>query len=699
MSKSTLTIMLPQEFQDHQYTERLDVVALHKQQLHAQLNNVAICKDEYGKVITTFGDLSWDCSRMVTTKNSSHRKIDFSEFQQYPDLLYELKLICYGWMFTRNLQYSSPTKMSTIIGRISGLKMSYRFLAEHSLSSIHELQDTLHWAKFLSFLEEQRKSAGTLTHILCAVQQARRLFPWLGYENIATTFSPISLSKKLCRPEATEREQTLAIPERLADTLLQHAVKMVETAWPYRARLSKTECLLQENYEAGEAAVNEKIRTGVWKWLDKDNGSAEFRHHFSKEAIYLAPRKAADIIAQQLSGYPDCPDRANGIWWYKYRSNILTACFVCCAAFSGMRESELFELTPDSYFSATYNRRTFHFLKAKTHKMGEKNTEWVVAPIVQKVISLVAALTEHLRTHILAHATTEREKALAHSLWLSLGRRSSKPKRIANWTLRLADYSRLVGLRITQEDYEQCVRDNPNSYERIKRNVLIGKYWKLSPHQFRRTLAFFTIKNRLGNAIAIKQQFKHLYLQMSEWYCEGGIPSRLHDIEIDVEFQKMIDVTGYEQITHKYWSWFNGKGILSGSHGKDIMKMRDDLPLVYRSWESLLKQVKEKRLTLHGTLHAYCKNGYDCDMGGVVNPAFCVDCGSHGSIIDEEQAKWWKNKHATLTRYLTDNPAASVAELTHCMTQIRAAEKVMSDFSVEFYAFQPGPGFKTYDQE
>ncbi|EHC2386707.1 hypothetical protein JTW12_002823, partial [Salmonella enterica] len=77
---------------------------------------------------------------------------------------------------------------------------------------------------------------------------------------------------------------------------------------------------------------------------------------------------------------------------------------------------------------------------------------------------------------------------------------------------------------------------------------------------------------------------------------------------------------------------------------------RDDLPLVYRSWESLLKQVKEKRLTLHGTLHAYCKNGYDCDMGGVVNPAFCIDCGSHGSIIDEEQAMWWKKKHASLAR-------------------------------------------------
>lgn len=697
MSKGTLAILLPHEFEDQQSPEVLDVVALYKQQKQSILDKVAICKDEYGGVIAKFGDTSWDCSRLVTTKNSSHRKIDFSEFQQYPVLLYELKLICYGWLFTRNVQYSVPTKMSTIIGRISGLKMSYRFLVEHGLTDIRALDNRQNWAKFLSFLEAQDKSAGTLTHILCAIQQARRLFPWLGYDCPDMSFSPTNLSKRLCRPEATEREQTLAIPERLADVLLHHAVDLVETAWPYRTRLGETERLLQENYEAGEQAVNEKIRTGLWRWLDIKNGSAEFRHRFAKEAVYLAPFKARDIIIQQLSGYPDCPPEANGIWWYKYRSNILSACFVCCAAFSGMRESELFELTPESYYTATYSGRTFHFLKAKTHKMGEKNTEWVVAPIVQKVIELVTALTEHLRIQILKHATTVREKSLAQSLWLSQGQRSTKPKRISNWTLRLANYSQLAGLKVTQEDYLECQRANPNSQERIKKNVQTGGYWKLSPHQFRRTLAFFTIKNRLGNAIAIKQQFKHLYLQMSEWYCEGGIPSRLHDVKIDTELQKMIDTAGYEQIAHKYWTWFKGKGVLSGSHGKDILKMRNNLPLVYRNWDSLLKQVKEKRLTLHGTLHTYCKNGYDCDMGGVINPAFCVDCGSHGSIIDEEQAMWWKNKHDSLTRWLTDNAGASVAEFTHCMTQIRAAEKVMSDFSVDFHIFQPGPGFTTYD--
>ncbi|MDY3572431.1 hypothetical protein [Enterobacter hormaechei] len=310
MSKSTLTILLPHDLEEQQCPEVLDVIALHKAKQQNRLDAVTICRDESGNVIAKFGDLSWDCSRLITTKNASHRKIDFSEFQPYPVLLYELKLICYGWMFTQNLQYSAPTKMSTIIGRNSGLKMSDRFLAESGLNSIRALDVPVQWAKFLSFLEVQRKSAGTLVHILCAIQQARRLFPWLGYDSSDISFSPVNLSRKHCRPGATEREQTLAIPERLADTLLRHAVNLVEIAWPYRARLGKTERLLQENYEAGERAVYEKIRTGVLKWLNEDNGSAEFKHRFAKEAVYLAPEKSSDIIARQLSGYPtDPPDQ------------------------------------------------------------------------------------------------------------------------------------------------------------------------------------------------------------------------------------------------------------------------------------------------------------------------------------------------------------------------------------------------------
>lgn len=659
-----------------------DIVALYQSNNSEMLSSIIVCRDECNNVTAYFGDLCWNIEPFIRTKNATHRKINFSSFRCYPKLLNEFRLICYGWLYTPNKHYSTPSKITTIVSRASGLKTSYQFLIENRLSSLAQLGNPDIWKQYLLFLESRNKSAGTLVHILCALQQAQLLFPWMKIEAPTIAFSPTVLSKKLCRSGATEREQTLVIPEKIADKILHNAVSLVETAWPYREALGKTEEYLQNNYDAGEKKVRKKMRAGKWQWLASQEGRPKFSHNIAKEIASHAPQRASDIIATQLSDYLHYSDGNDGRWWHAHRANLIASCFICCAAFSGMRESELFELTSKSYYQAEYNGKVFHFLRAKTHKMGERHTEWVVAPVVEKAIALASALTAHQRQYLHQQASTTQEHQWADCLWLSQGQRSTPPKRISSWGLRLSNFARNAGAIITREDYEECLRANPNSTNRIKQFVQAGRYWRLSPHQFRRTLAWFCIKNRLGHAVAIKQQFKHLYLQMSEWYCEGGLPSRIDSVESDAELQHMIDTIHNEQIASKYWSWFHGEAVLSGSHGKDIVKMRDNLPVLFSNWESVYKLVKEKKLTLHGTLHSYCKNGYDCDMGGVINPAFCVNCGSHGSIIDKEQASWWQNKHNALTSYLKANPTVSVAIYTHCLTQIRAAEQVMKDFSI-----------------
>ncbi|WP_222838357.1 hypothetical protein, partial [Cronobacter sakazakii] len=76
------------------------------------------------------------------------------------------------------------------------------------------------------------------------------------------------------------------------------------------------------------------------------------------------------------------------------------------------------------------------------------------------------------------------------------------------------------------------------------------------------------------------------------------------------------------------------------------------------------------------------------DMDGVINPAFCVDCSSGSSIIDEENAKWWQTKRRELTAYLAVNTSVSISIYSHCITQIRAAELVMRDFGMSFVEYK-----------
>ena len=75
-------------------------------------------------------------------------------------------------------------------------------------------------------------------------------------------------------------------------------------------------------------------------------------------------------------------------------------------------------------------------------------------------------------------------------------------------------------------------------------------------------------------------------------------------------------------------------------------------------------------------------------MDGVVNPAFCVDCRSGGSIIDTDKAMWWQQRHNALIMYLQQQTDLSISEYAHCITQIRAAERVMQDHGIGYDTYE-----------
>ncbi len=69
---------------------------------------------------------------------------------------------------------------------------------------------------------------------------------------------------------------------------------------------------------------------------------------------------------------------------------------------------------------------------------------------------------------------------------------------------------------------------------------------------------------------------------------------------------------------------------------------------------------------------------------GVVNPAFCINCKTDGSIIDESQARNWQDMHTKFTSYLKDEGDVSPSVYAHSIIQIRAAESIMADFNIAF---------------
>ncbi len=671
----TSKLYLPNFPQQHKVKD-VDVVKLYHEGRFEELDAVVICKDKEGNVTATFGQNNWNC--LPFSRNKHKNNLTFKELNVTPELQRELKQLTFGWLFNKSPKKKKAQKFSGVHSQLNYFKKVYRFLAENNHNSLKALSSPVVWAEFESFLQEKDYAQGSIEKTFVGINSAINYASW---HKLELGIKPIKSSTGAKRLSDKEVQQTLVIPERLCNAIYATAIALVDVVHPHRHLIVDTENTLQANYLEGKRILDEKVKQGQSFTFQNEDGSINNRKYTSAITSHLPLRPKAIIapLAKKLSNI----SLKNGNDFKRYLGQLVTASYIVCGGFSGMRDSELDKLTPDSYYKDTFEGREYHMLQSHTFKFGEKRETWVTASSSKKAIELMTTLTERWRKE-----ANYPDKKYNNSIWLSQICRSRTPMLITKRNERLQDFCKQFNFIVTDEDYQECLESNPRSLERVKKDVTLGKPWHITTHQFRRTLAFYCIKNRLGTLVSLKQQFKHLYLAMTEWYTNGGKLASLRDLKVDEQVKKALDEINAETTANKIFKQWHSDEKLSGAHGKAIMKMRGDVPTIYSSWNVIYKAVKEGKLTLHGSIHSYCKSGYQCDMDGVVAPQFCVDCSSGSSIIDEQQAKWWQKKHRSLTAYMVSGEDISVSERSHYVTQIRAAEHVMKDFDMEFTPFE-----------
>ncbi|ATC60246.1 hypothetical protein [Vibrio anguillarum] len=653
-----------------------DIVTLYHEQRFDELDAVVVCRDKDGNVTATFGQNSWDCFAFSRKKGKNN--LNFSNLDAHPELQRELKLFTYGWLFNFSPQNKKAAKFATIHSRLEKAMISYRFLAREGEHSLSKLSYTNMRQRFDEYLMEHELSSGTLVKVFVAINKAMEYTAWhkvtLGFERI----EPVNEAKRL---NGIGQQQTLVIPERLCHTIYGKAMALIEEALPHATLIADTERDLQDNYMQGKQILESKLIAGrVFAFMNSDGSNDS--HKLAIATRDNQPRQPNELIKPLARKLPNIPLR-NGTDFQRYLGQLITASYIVCGGFSGMRDSELDKLTANSYYQDSLNGRVHHLLQSHAFKLGEKRETWITASISKTAIDLMSILTKKWRDE-----TQLPNEKYTNTLWVNQTLRSHAPKLITNWNQRLRQFCKQFNYVVTEDDYQECVKSNPCSPVKIEKSVVVGQPWPMSTHQFRRTLAFYCVKNRLSSLVALKQQFKHLYLAMTEWYTNGGQLASLRDLKIEPQIQQALDEINAESTANKIFKQWHSDEKLSGSHGKAIMKMRGDVPTIYSSWDTIYKAVKNGKLTLHGSLHSYCKSGYDCDMDGVVAPQFCVDCSSGSSIIDEQQAKWWQKRHRSLSTYMATGDDITVTDRSHYITQIRAAENVMRDFEMEFTPFE-----------
>ncbi len=670
---------------------------------YEELAELPVSTDCNGKVISCFRDMKWKMWPYITNMALAHKgTLDFTFLENSPQILLEVKIIFYVWLRIRSRRNPKKRiKVETLLSRYDQLKPVLIFLQENHYASVGALCEIHIWEKLETYLTQQKYGYGRLTHILGTINFLNWMGEYLPFSFQLPAFSINELSKKLAFGRRIDTNQTFAIPHRLADLLYGEALALVEFAWPNRDKIAE---LIQQRYDLYYEVKEEfdklidsddpkknKQTQRITK-IDRDTCSKRYQEAIRKRLQRL--QKANNDLLMPLIKHQLL--KKNKIWPELILHNLLTACFICTHAFSGMRPSESYQLKPGCYATRIVSGQTFHVLQGATHKLtdGLKRDEWLCSPGAGKAVELAEALTSHYRKHLQAVADKYRNagdigqaKRLCKSadcLWLRRLSYFEMPH--ANLSLMNCDMKKFaarVGATVTEEDLHQ--------FHLLNRNValsyipIVGQIWPYHAMQMRRTFAVFGGRYNLLGISATKQQFKHLKIRITEYYCSGTSEARAVDTRLDTELMEMIMESRVDEETTALHQLYNSDEKLAGGKGKAIMQDRRSEPHKYSSWDTVRQYVKQGKLTYHSTGITGCANGYNCEMGGVVNPAYCVEC--DGAIITITHAQNWQQRHSAAVKYIEQNLMISSNEYSHFFSIIRAAELVMTDHCMDFVPF------------
>ncbi len=655
------------------------------------LNKIPVMIDQNGHVLNHFGDQTWDVTHYVDVKIVSKKRASFTHLTTTP-LLQEQKLLAFLGLFAvGTLRQGAMIKTTTFLERNLNLTQVYKYLETINADSICILNHPIQFSRFCEYLKSLRMSGPYIAKLLVALNWIESVKNEIPIKLLLPRTTTITeLGRQLGCPTKLQSEQFYAIPSRLMQLIYSKAIEYIDTYYPIRQTLLNIHTEQQENYEIGKTVVDRKIKTGQWNWLTSSSP------HYKAEISKAKPQRPTDILQSYASNIEEkglIPLKIKEFEWLY--SHLLMCCFLVCGAFSGMRRSELYGLHSDSFKTLKLKEQTFYSLQSKHSKMTPavpEKAEWLTSPIAGKAIELASDLTQNMRIQLmLSNDRLDNERA--SSIWLVQKIRGKTPN-IFTGPPFVTHYKRLVeeaGAIINEQDYEEFKLLNPNlNIHAYTQKIIIGKPWALTTHQLRRTFAVFGKRHNLLSDVAIKQQYKHLYLPMAQWYSEGGVAAKVKHVKVDSELNNLLREVDREVTTQLLFQWYNSDDKLFGKKGLDVVKDRQNTAVKYSSWDALYAQVSAGRVSIAGTLHSYCMAGYECRMEKVVSPTNCFNC--ENVVIDEEKAQAWQKRHLWIVETITEmeeHTKLTQSQLSHFITQLRAAEKVMDYFEISYTPYKP----------
>ncbi len=569
----------------------------------------------------------------------------------------------------------------------------------------------------LSALNFDRLETWALTGFTDIDFETRKIFNGLNRLYLEAKGLPfeVGLNKRLNASDfglaIKETKQYNVIPQRLYYVGLQKSEEMINKAYAFRHELGqladyittyveKTYIGYAKHLVSGEA----RTKNGGIKWhLAKTNQAKKrilaFQQAFTAlhspnedEILTLLHHHKPEIRNDYIDRFHTERELTIGQWTITgltEAQSLFTmlsgGCLWGLMARTGMRSDEMYNLnTAQGCTEDIIERQNIYVIHAdlsKTTKGSQSiQDEFITTEIGMKAYEVLQALHTPLRKR---HPGSQ---SFFHKIKEDFSeiRKQSIRKYFQAW------FKDAMGeeLTLTNEDLIDLKVSDPNlSFE-------LGSNYEFTPHQLRRSFAYYLIGYELCNYPQLKQQFSHVSMAMTRHYAKNA--SKFQKIRQKKKtLANEIDEERIDQKARVYLSIYEklaNKERVAGGKGKEFAKsmtktnrnlFRDKVDNDMLSLNYWKKQIRNQNRHLHAVAPGIYCTSTTCGLRTLVNLIECVDC-KNDYIVDAVFAEAKRKEAEIHMLYDIENNELTPQTASESYIKIQAAERIMGDLGIDY---------------
>lgn len=470
------------------------------------LASIAISKNQNGDILSYFSDDIWDLSPYINNKSKGNNfNFQFEIKDKDPKILYlykeiiiQLKIISYGLLY-HEFSHKSVLQFSTIVGYFQIFKSIASLLYENKLNFTK-----MNNLKILNIIKDKISLLNQhyAKRIILLLKRMRIISENLGLTSYGFNSTNINELLKIIPYLSNEKKQTLIIPTRIYSLYINQCTNKLDDFIFHSKQLFSFLKKFDIHYK--------KILHS------KCESSRENYFLFSK---YSKKHK--------LQEYFKINNISNTQQIFFHLSHIQNLCISLIICFSGMRKTECLNLPYNCFNKTNFGHQEIYIINGFTSKFsfsGNSPTYWIssfhaipainAAQLISKYFLNLKDSYIKIEEIPLFPSLSFKKEISPHPLY------KIPPK---NNIIIKNDISRLSNLlKITSDDFNEITTQDPfRNWE--EENIKIGEFWPFNLHQFRRSLAVYSMRSGLVHLPALKEQLKHISLTMTTYYASDSI--------------------------------------------------------------------------------------------------------------------------------------------------------------------------------